>query len=79
MTMTYTARGRVTAGGEGRLQSHGLDVAFDGSAGRGALPGPADILAAALSACLLKNVERFSHLLSFRYVAAAVDVDLERE
>jgi uncharacterized OsmC-like protein len=79
MTMTYTARGTLKAGGEARLQGHGLDVAFDGSAGRTALPGPADILAASLSACLLKNVERFSHLLSFRYVAAAVDVDLERD
>lgn len=59
--------------------SHGLDVAFDGTAGRGDLPGPADILAASLAACLLKNVERFSHLLSFRYEAADVDVELERE
>lgn len=79
MTMTYSASGTVKAGGEGRLRSHGLDVVFDGSAGRTGLPGPADILATALSACLLKNVERFSHLLSFRYEAAAVDVDLERD
>jgi organic hydroperoxide reductase OsmC/OhrA len=79
MTSTYTARGTVVPGGTGHLQSHGLDVNFDGSAGRGTLPGPADLLAAALSACLLKNVERFSHLLSFQYAAAAVDVELERE
>ncbi len=79
MSTTYSAHGTVRPGGEGRLHSHGLDIPFDGSASRGELCGPADVLAAALSACLLKNVERFSHLLSFRYAAAAVAVDLERE
>lgn len=79
MTMTYSARGTVHPGGEGHLHSHGLDIPFDGSAARGALCGPADLLAAALSACVLKNVERFSHLLSFRYTAAAVDVELVRD
>ena len=75
----YTATGSVTPGGTGRLDAHGLDVAFDGTAGRlEELPGPADILAAALSACLLKNVERFAHLLPFRYVSAGVEVTAER-
>jgi uncharacterized OsmC-like protein len=34
------------------------------------LPGPADLLCAALSACILKNVERFSHMLPFAYESA---------
>ncbi len=75
----YTARGEVRPGGTGRLDAHGLDVAFDGTAGRvEELPGPADILAAALGACLLKNVERFSRMLPFRYESASVEVTAER-
>jgi uncharacterized OsmC-like protein len=77
---SYQARGRVRAGGDGRLEAHGLDTSFDGTAGRlEDLPGPADVLSAALCACILKNVERFSHLLPFRYESASVKVTAERE
>mgnify|MGYP001281183742 CR=1 FL=1 len=79
-TQQYTARGDVQAGGAGHLVAHGLDVDFDGTAGRlETLPGPADILSAALCACLLKNVERFSQMLGFRYVSASVEVTATRE
>jgi uncharacterized OsmC-like protein len=70
----------VRPGGEGHLEAHGLSTAFDGTAGRlEALPGPADVLCAALSACMLKNVERFSHLLPFRYTSASIEVSADRE
>ena len=76
----YRAHGSVRAGGTGRLQAHGLDAAFDGTAGRlEDHPGPADILTAALCACILKGVERFSHLLPFRYESAEIEVTAERE
>lgn len=76
----YQAHGSVRAGGFGRLQAHGLDAEFDATAGRlDDLPGPADVLSAALCACILKNVERFSHRLSFRYESATVEVTAERE
>ncbi len=76
----YEARGLVHAGGEGHLDAHGLAAPFDGTAGRAdGLPGPADVLCAALSACILKNVERFSHLLPFQYESATVQVVAERE
>lgn len=79
-TQSYEAQGHIRAGGEGRLDAHGLDTAFDGTAGRlDDLPGPADILCAALCACILKNVERFSHLLSFSYQSATVKVVAVRE
>ena len=59
----YEATGTVRAGGEGRLDAHGLAAPFDGTAGRiDELPGPADVLCAALSACILKNVERIELL-----------------
>jgi uncharacterized OsmC-like protein len=70
----------LRVGGAGRLQAHGLDAEFDGTAGRlEDLPGPADVLCAALCACILKNVERFSHMLPFRYESASVEVTAERE
>jgi len=50
----------------------GVDLSDD-------LFGPADLLGAAFAACLLKNVERFSRLLPFRYEGASVHVELERE
>ncbi len=76
----YQATGIVRAGGEGQLEAHGLVTAFDGTAGRlDALPGPADVLSAALCACILKNVERFSHLLPFTYDSALVRVAAQRE
>ena len=78
-TQTYQATGSIRAGGEGSLDAHGLATPFDGTAGRlEHLPGPADVLCAALAACLLKNVERFSHLLSFHYESATVCITAER-
>ena len=75
----YQAHGSVRSGGAGRLQAHGLDAEFDGTAGRvDELSGPADILSAALCACILKNVERFSQMLPFRYESASVEVTAER-
>jgi len=79
-TQTYEATGTLRAGGEGSLDAHGLSTPFDGTAGRlEALPGPADVLCAALCACILKNVERFSHMLPFAYASATVKVFAERE
>ncbi len=78
-TQSYRANGTVRAGGDGHLQAHGLDTSFDGTAGRlEDRPGPADVLCTALCACILKNVERFSHLLPFSYESASVEVTAER-
>lgn len=58
----------------------GRHIDFDASRGRGdELPGPAELLALSLGACILKNVERFSHLLSFAYDGAEVTVVAERQ
>jgi len=76
----YEAVGRLRAGGAGQLEAHGLVTPFDATAGRvDDLAGPADLLCAALSACILKNVERFAQLLPFRYETATVLVVAERE
>src|SRR5690606_31848179 len=79
-TMTYTVSASTRAGGTASVHARTSEIAFDGSAQSGeALPGPADLLCAALSACILKNVERFSHMLPFRYESASLEVTAERE
>lgn len=79
-TMTYTVSGSTQPGGTASVHARMSELAFDGSAQSGeTLPGPADLLCAALSACILKNVERFSHLLPFRYESASIEVSAERE
>jgi uncharacterized OsmC-like protein len=60
-----------TRGAEIRVDT-GVDPSDD-------LFGPADLLGGAFAACLLKNVERFSRILPFRYQGASVHVTLERE
>lgn len=42
-------------------------------------PGPAELLAGAFAACLLKNLARAGDLIGFRYVDAAVDVVARRQ
>jgi len=55
-------------------------ISFDTSAGQSAvLPGPADLLTLAFAACVLKNVERFSRMLPFRYSGASIEVTSERQ
>ena len=78
--MRYEVRGENVPGGAGRLVARATTIDFDGSVTTGdQLPGPADLLAAALAACMLKNVERFAHILPFRYRCATVEVVVERE
>lgn len=78
---TYHVTATTAPSGAGAaVHANAATIAFDGAAEPGGvLPGPAELLCAALAACLLKNVERFSHLLSFRYQAASVTVTATRE
>jgi uncharacterized OsmC-like protein len=78
--MWYAVDAENGPGGPATVSARASTITFDGSAGTGELyPGPADLLAAALAACLLKNVERFSRLLPFRYEHAHVRVEIERQ
>jgi uncharacterized OsmC-like protein len=78
-TTRYTVDAENLPGGVGTIASRASVIHFDGSAATGELlPGPADLLAAALAACLLKNVERFSGILPFRCERASVHVEIER-
>lgn len=75
----YAAHGETKPGGDAHITTLAATIPFDGSRGMGdQVPGPAHLLASALAACVLKNVERFSQMLPFEYSAASVDVVLER-
>lgn len=81
-TTAYTVHASVTEAGAAVIEAGTQRIAFDASWGRPqpvALPGPADLLASALAACLLKNVERCSALLPFRYERADVVVTAHRQ
>ncbi|HSL25252.1 MAG TPA: OsmC family protein [Acidimicrobiia bacterium] len=79
MTTTYRVQGVSHPGGHGRIRCNTTDVKADtGSISDGIRPGPADLLCAALAACLLKNVERYSEILAFAYETASVEVTAER-
>jgi uncharacterized OsmC-like protein len=78
--MSYAVRARIVAPGRSEVAARRTTIAFDSSPGVGEeLPGPAELLAGAFAACLLKNVERFSEILPFRQSGAEVDVRVERQ
>lgn len=77
---TYRVEARSTRGGAAVATARGRPIAFDATAGQSdTLPGPADLLTAAFAACVLKNVERFSGVLPFRYQEASIQVEAERQ
>ena len=79
---TYTVRAGATPGGPAVAHAGSETITFDGSWGAAVpsgLPGPADLLASAFAACLLKNVERSSQLMPFRYEDVDVVVTAHRQ
>lgn len=77
---TYQVTATSHAGGAAELDVFGRLLRVDAGASRDMVhPGPAELLCGALAACLLKNVERFSHMLPFQYDDARVVVRAERQ
>ena len=77
---SYRIEARVIRPGVAAATSKEAMIEFDSSAGQSEiLPGPADLLTIAFAACMLKNVERFSKILSFRYQEASIKVTSERQ
>ena len=77
---TYRMTARSTKGGEATARAKREAIEFDASTEMGdQLPGPAELLLTAFSACALKNVERFSEILPFDYEAARIEVEGERQ
>lgn len=77
--MTYVARARVIRAGVSEAEAKGLNFQFDSGAEQSqVLAGPAEILCTAFAACVLKNVSRFSELLTFECEGASIVVTAER-
>ncbi|OIQ73541.1 OsmC-like protein [mine drainage metagenome] len=79
---SYHVHGAVSAGGHATLSAGNQEIPVDASwaaAEPSGAPGPAELLAGALAACLMKNLERSSALLGFRYRSAEVDVRARRQ
>lgn len=78
---TYAVSARTLTSGGAQADTGTETILFDASWGAGpsGLPGPAELLAAAFAACLLKNLARARQFLSFRYDHAEVDVSARRQ
>lgn len=78
--MRYEVEARIVGPGVSEVTCRASRIAFDSSPAQGSeLPGPAELLAAAFAACLLKNVERFSEIQPFHHSGASVRVEIERQ
>ncbi len=78
---TYRVQARSVAGGEAYVEAATVTVPFDAAWNEPpkGLPGPAELLACSLAACLLKNLARAGALLSFAYEGAEVEVTARRQ
>jgi len=76
----YIVEAALVQRGLARATCREASIEFDTSVGQSdSLMGPADLLASAFAACVLKNVERFAQMLSFTYQTATIQVTLERQ
>jgi uncharacterized OsmC-like protein len=78
----YRVHAEVSAGGESTVTAGNQTIPVDATWASNeppSAPGPAELLAAAFAACLMKNLERSSALLSFRYEHADIDVRARRQ
>lgn len=78
---SYRVRARTTPDGPARIEAADQMIPVDAAWDRppSGQPGPAELLAAALAACLLKNLNRAGRLLPFHYADAEVDVLARRQ
>lgn len=79
--MAYEVHALALGDGRAQVEAGSETITFDASWEQPptGLPGPAELLASAFAACLLKNVARASALLPFRYERAEVDVTARRQ
>ena len=79
---SYHVHAQVTAGGTATLTAGNQTIPVDATwaaADPPGTPGPAELLAGAFAACLMKNLERSASLLSFGYQSAEIDVQARRQ
>ena len=77
---SYSVTASTNHDGTSTVSANGCNIIFSSSPDENEhLPGPAELLLASFSACLLKNVERFGEILPFTWRDALVEVHAERQ
>jgi uncharacterized OsmC-like protein len=78
---TYSVTARVSAPGHAEIDAGTDTLPIDAgwATEPSGHPGPAELLAAAFAACLVKNLERSGQLLDFHYESARVIVTARRQ
>jgi len=78
----YHVHGRGVSGVEASIDAGSQSIPIDAEWGAdvpSGLPGPAELLASAFAACVLKNLERAGAMMPFSYQSADVDVTARRQ
>lgn len=78
---SYRVVGHSRVGGTAEIEAGNQVVSLDTAWGvePSGAPGPAEMLASAFAACLMKNIERSSKLVGFDYQTADVTVTAHRQ
>lgn len=80
--MTYGVAARTTAGRTSSITAGTVEIPLDSAwqpPTASGLPGPAELLAAALAGCLLKGLERARAMMPFEYDSAEVAITAHRQ
>jgi len=73
--LEYKISATVEQGGLAKATANQSQISFDATSGRDeVLPNPAELLLASFSACVLKNVQRYSEILHIPYRKAQITV-----
>lgn len=74
--LEYKITARVVPPGTATAIANQSEVSFDATSGRDdVLPNPAELLLTSLSACMLKNVQRYSEILKIPYRSVKITVN----
>ena len=73
--LEYEIKATVVQGCLARATANRSEIAFDATSGRDEiLPNPAELLLTAFSACILKNVQRYSEILKVPFRVATISI-----
>ncbi|MDZ7778022.1 MAG: OsmC family protein [Bacteroidales bacterium] len=77
--LEYKIKAQVLPPGKAKAQANQSEIQFDATSGRDeVLPNPAELLLTSLSACMLKNVQRYSEILKIPYRSANISIHGKR-
>ncbi len=73
--LEYQITAESGPGGDATARAKKIEIPFDAAAESGTqYPNPAELFLSSFAACVLKNVERYSHILHIPYTKASISV-----